>query len=661
MYIKNMKDFNESSASVGNPEQANSNWGIEQSKDLYGIGNWGSGYFEIGKNGQVQVTPHGPVGPKVDLLELATDLQERGIRVPMLIRFPDITKSRIELLNRCFAKAIEEQNYKGSYRGVYPIKVNQQRHLVEELVKFGHPHKLGLECGSKPELLIVLAMMSTPEALIICNGFKDVEYIETAVLSLKLGRNTLIVVDRAAELPMIIAAAKKFNTVPKIGLRSKLHSKGAGKWIDSSGDRSKFGLTPSEIVECVEILKRENMLDSLELIHFHIGSQIPSISSVKNSLKEGTRFYTELHQMGAKLKYIDVGGGLGVDYDGSGQTDSSINYTEQEYANDVVSIIQSTCDERNVPHPTIVTEAGRALVAHHSVLVFNVLGVNEVMKKQIAAPATKEDHRVVQELGYIIEQLSVKNLREFYHDVLHIKDTVLQLFTFGVLNLTQRAKAENLFWVIVTKMETLARTTADLEDLVLPLEDLLSDTYFCNFSVFQSMPDSWAVQQLFPVMPIHRLNEEPDRKAILVDLTCDSDGKISQFIDMNSSSTNKTKKGSLEVHTLHENQPYFMGVFLVGAYQEILGDLHNLFGDTDAVHITVTNAGYSVDHVVEGDTVTEVLSYVQYNRPELIESIRKASEEHINSGTISKNEARALMRHYEEGLSGYTYLEDPEA
>lgn len=634
-------------------------WTIESSKDLYKVGAWGSGFFDINEKGNMMVTPHGSEGPCVDLLELTMDLQERGIQVPMLIRFPDITKARIQLLNSCFRKAIEDNGYKGSYRGVYPIKVNQQRHLVEELVKFGQECNLGLECGSKPELLVVLAMMNNPDALIICNGFKDQEYIETAILAQKLGRNTIIVVDRMVELPMIIEAAKKFNTHPKIGLRAKLYSKGAGRWIDSSGDRSKFGLTPLEIVDCVELLKKENMLDCLELLHYHIGSQISSISSIKGSLKEGTRFYTELYHMGARPKYIDVGGGLGVDYDGSGSTDSSINYTEQEYANDVVSIIQSVCDEKNVPHPSIVTEAGRALVAHHSVLVFNVLGVNQVQKKEPASTPSKDDHRIVQELAYIHEKLNEQNIHEFYHDVTHAKETILQLFTFGVLSLEQRAKAENLCWVILTKMEKMAREMEGAEDLAESLQELLSDTYFCNFSVFQSMPDSWAVGQLFPVLPIHRLNEEPTRRATLVDLTCDSDGKIGQFID-SFGTHQKTKKTTLEVHELKEHEHYYIGVFLVGAYQEILGDLHNLFGDTDAVHITVTNAGYTVDHVVEGDTVTEVLSYVQYNRPELIESIRRAGEESILRGTITKQEARLLMRHYEEGLSGYTYLEDPE-
>jgi arginine decarboxylase len=635
-------------------------WTLDNSRELYKVNAWGSGFFDVNERGNLNVSPQGAEGPTIDLLELTQDLQERGIRVPMLIRFPDITKARIDLLSNCFAKAIEDNVYKGNYRGVYPIKVNQQRHLVEELIKFGQAHRLGLEAGSKPELLVVLAMMNTPNALIICNGFKDQEYIETAILSQKLGRNTIIVVDRASELPMIIEAAKKFNTLPKIGLRAKLHSKGSGKWVESSGDRSKFGLTALEIVDCVEVLRKENMLDCIELLHYHIGSQISSISSVKGSLKEGTRFYTELYEMGARPKYIDVGGGLGVDYDGSGATDSSINYTEQEYANDVVSIIQSTCDEKNVPHPDIVTEAGRALVAHHSVLVFNVMGINEVQKKEPRGTYSKDDHRVVQDLTYIYEQLNENNIHEFYHDVMHIRETILQLFTFGVLSLVVRARAENLCWVILTKMESIVRKMEDAdEELKQTLQELLSDTYFCNFSVFQSMPDSWAVGQLFPILPIHRLNEEPTRKAVMVDLTCDSDGKIGQFIDGMGTHPKGTKT-TLEVHELKEREPYYMGVFLVGAYQEILGDLHNLFGDTDAVHITVTNAGYTVDHVVEGDTVTEVLSYVQYQRPELIESIRRASEDSILSGTISKAEARLLMRHYEQGLAGYTYLEDPE-
>lgn len=641
-----------------NSKQGDNSWTTDKSKELYGVGTWGATFFDVNDKGNIVVTPHGPTGPNVDLMELTQDLQERGIRVPMLIRFPDITKTRVELLANCFKKAIADNGYKGTYRGVYPIKVNQQRHLVQELIKFGKNTTLGLECGSKPELLVVLAMMGTENAVITCNGFKDVEYIETAILSQKLGRNTIIVVDRMAELPMIIEAGKKFSILPKIGLRAKLHTKGAGKWIDSSGDRSKFGLTTLEIVEAVELLKKENMIEALELLHFHIGSQIPSISSVKGSLKEGARFYTELHAMGAKLKYMDVGGGLGVDYDGSGATDSSINYTEQEYANDVVSIIQAVCDEKGTPHPNIVTECGRALVAHHSVLVFNVLGINEVQKVKPAMAALKEDHRVIQDLSYIMEQLNDNNLHEFYHDVLHIKETILQLFTFGVLSLPQRAKAENLVWVILTRMEKMARTHADAEDMHKALHETLSDTYFCNFSVFQSMPDSWAVHQLFPVLPIHRLAEEPNRRAILVDLTCDSDGKIGQFIDTTGEYA-KQKKTGLEVHEFN-GQPYYMGVFLVGAYQEILGDLHNLFGDTDAVHISVSEAGYSVDEVVEGDTVTEVLSYVQYNRHELVESIRRASEESILRGTLTKNEAKALMKHYEEGLSGYTYLEDPE-
>ncbi|MES3037212.1 MAG: biosynthetic arginine decarboxylase [Bdellovibrionota bacterium] len=631
-------------------------WSPEKSAAIYGINNWGNGYFRINQSGNVQVTPEGTQGLSVDLYELTQDLMDRGIRVPIMIRFPDIIKSRVELLHGCFQKAFADHQYKGNYCGVYPIKVNQQRHLVEELVRFGKDLKLGLECGSKPELLVVLAIMNTPNAVIICNGFKDVEYIETAILSQKLGRNTIIVVDRKDELPLIIQAAKKLNTRPKIGFRAKLHTQGAGKWVDSSGARSKFGLTAPEIVEGVELLKKEGMLDCLELLHYHIGSQVPSISSIKSSLKEGARFFTELYAMGAGLKYIDVGGGLGVDYDGSGHSDSSINYSEQEYANDVVSTLQALCDEKGIPHPNIVTESGRSLVAHHSILVFNVMGVNNLHRSMPPRPALKTDHSVMQDMQYIYEKVNKDNLNECFNDLTQAKQETLQLFTYGVLTLVQRAWCESMYFAIATKMMELTKTTPDSEDIRAKLSEELCDTYFCNFSVFQSVPDSWAVGQLFPVMPIHRLETEPNREATLADLTCDSDGKIEKFIDVE----NASSKSTLQVHDFHEGQPYFMGVFLTGAYQEILGDLHNLFGDTDAVHVSLNEAGYTIDHYVPGDTVTEVLTYVQYGRGEMIDSVRQATEESIQRGSITKQEAKLLIKHYEEGLSGYTYLEEPE-
>ncbi len=633
-----------------------SDWTPEKSAALYGINNWGNGYFRVNGAGNVSVTPMGVEGPSVDLHELTQDLLERGIRVPIMIRFPDIIKSRIELLNGCFQKAFVDHGYKGEYCGVYPIKVNQQRHLVQELVKYGRDYRMGLECGSKPELLVVLALMNTENALIICNGFKDAEYIETAILSQKLGRNTIIVVDRREELKMIVDCAKKFNARPKIGFRAKLNTQGAGKWVDSSGARSKFGLTSSEIVDGVEYLKKEGMLDCLELMHYHIGSQVPSIQSIKSSLKEGARFYVELYKMGAGLKYIDVGGGLGIDYDGSGHSESSVNYSEQEYANDIVSVLQSLCDEKGIPHPSIVTESGRFLVAHHSVLIFNIMGVNNLHRHEPPRPAIKSDHTIMQDMQYIFEKVNKENLNECFNDLEQAKQETLQLFTYGVLGLEQRAWCENMYFSIATKMLKLAATVPDTEDIVASLAKELCDTYYCNFSVFQSVPDSWAVGQLFPVMPIHRLNEEPTRMATLADLTCDSDGVIEKFIDTESGEP----KDTVKMHTFTDGQQYYLGVFLTGAYQEILGDLHNLFGDTDAVHISLNGIGYTIDHYVPGDTVTEVLSYVQYGRSEMVDSVRQATEESIQKGSLTKQEARLLIKHYEEGLSGYTYLEESE-
>lgn len=627
-------------------------WGTEKSGHLYGINYWGANYFRINKAGNVEVSPQGLEGPKVDLKQLIEDLIERGIRIPILVRFPDIIKARIDLLAGCFAKAIQDQNYKGQYSGVYPIKVNQQRHIVEQIVQWGQLHRFGLEAGSKPELLVTLAMMDTPDALIVCNGFKDPEYIEMALLSQKIGRNTFIVVDRMSELRMIIDASKKLNIRPKIGLRVKLNTQGSGRWAETAGSRSKFGLTPSEIVRSVEILKEEDMLSSLELLHFHIGSQIPSIQSIKAAIKEGARFFTELYAMGAAPKYIDVGGGLGVDYDGSGRSDSSTNYSEQEYANDVVSSLQTICDEKKIPHPDIISESGRFLVAHSSILIFDVLGCNEMEKRDFVLANPEKEVSLIRDLWDIHQNVNRGNINEYYNDLIEKKRDILQLFTYGVLSLEQRAKAEDLYWAIATKMVLLAKGVEDAETIVKDLEKDLSDTYFCNFSVFQSLPDSWALEQVFPVMPIQRLQEKPDRKAILVDLTCDSDGHITNFIDID----NGQIQNHLAVHTFRKGEPYYMGVFMAGAYQEILGDLHNLFGDTDAVYVSTTPNGYSIDHVVEGDAVTDVLSFVEYGKPELLERVRRATETGIAKGSLSPSEARLLLKHYEQGLMGYTYL-----
>lgn len=628
-------------------------WSSKKSLEMYGLKYWGADFFHINEEGNVCVSPQGKDGPCLDLKEITEELQERGIRVPILIRFPDIVKSRIELLAQCFKKAISDCEYKGQYKGVYPIKVNQHKDLVKQVVEYGKKTGLGLEAGSKPELLVVLAMMDNPDALVICNGFKDEEYIETALLSQKIGRNTIVVVDRMAELPMILDVAKKLNIRPRIGFRVKLYSKGAGKWVDSSGARSKFGLTPSEVCRGVNILKEVDMMDCLELVHFHIGSQIPSIQCIKSSLKEGARYYAELKKMGAdKLSYIDVGGGLGVDYDGSGKSNSSTNYTEQEYANDVVYSIGQVCDQQDVPHPNIVTEAGRALVAHHSMIIFNVLGKHQLAQRGHSVHPEKKDSPVIHHLAEIFDSLSVENLWESYHDVLEHKEDALKLYAFGYMSLEERAKAEDLIWANLTRIQELAHIDEDeYSELINNLQDMLSDTYYCNFSIFQSIPDSWAVNHHFPVVPIQRLNEEPSRKAILVDLTCDSDGKIDNF--MTYSEASKT----MPIHDIDENESYYVGVFLTGAYQEALGDLHNLFGDTDSVDVTISSKGYKVSHVTEGDTVTQVLSYIQYNRNDLLHKIREAIEVGISEKEISPQEAKLLMKHYEEGLSGYTYLE----
>ncbi len=631
-------------------------WSIDKSAELYGIKGWGSDYFRINSAGHVEVAARKDA-PGLDLYKLTQDLRERGIRPPILFRFPNIVQSRVELISECFNKAIKDAAYTGSYSGVYPIKVNQQRHLLEEIVEFGKFKRLGLECGSKPELLVALAFMDTPNAYIVCNGFKDTEYIETALLSQKLGRSTFIVVDRFAELQLIVNASKKLNIRPKIGLRAKLNTQGAGKWTESSGARSKFGLSPSEIVSTVNLLKAEDMVDCIELLHFHVGSQVPSIQHIKGSIKEAARFYVELFALGASPSFIDVGGGLGVDYDGTGRGDSSTNYSEQEYANDVVSILQAICDERNIPHPNIISESGRALVAHSSLLVFDVLGMNEVRKEGLPTNLDKKDSLLVKDLIYIYENVSSKNLNEFYNDLVEKKNDTLQLFSFGGLSLEQRAKAEDLYWACATKISAIAKDTKDAEDIYWSLQRELADTYFCNFSVFQSLPDSWAVKQVFPVLPIHRLDEKPERRATLVDLTCDSDGKIDHFIDVDADG----QQGYLEVHNLHDVDPYYLGVFLTGAYQEILGDLHNLFGDTDTVHITINDNGtYSVDHMLKGDTVNEVLSYLDYSQPEMLERLRQQTEASILRGALTHHDARLLVKHYEEGLAGYTYLEDPE-
>jgi arginine decarboxylase len=627
-------------------------WTVGDAAEMYGVKYWGNNYFSINDAGNVQAHPAGPETGRIDLKELVDEVARRGIGLPLLIRFSDVLKSRIVELNETFRRAIAEYGYKGQYKGVYPIKVNQHRYVVEEIVQFGRPYHYGLEAGSKPELLAVMAMLDDEEALVICNGYKDEEYIETALMFSKLGRTVLIVVEKFSELALIAEVAKKMGVRPRIGVRVKLASKGSGRWEASGGDRSKFGLSTREVVEAINFMKANDLLSCFELLHFHLGSQISAIRAVKNALREAGRFYVEVAKLGAPLKYFDAGGGLGVDYDGS-QTNfaSSMNYTTQEYANDIVFALQEISDAAGVPPPTIVTESGRAVVAHHSMLVMDILGVGEFDTGKAPDKVAPDAARVVRNLFETYKDISRKNLLEAYHDAVEYKEEALQLFNLGNLSLEERVVAEDIFWAICQRILKMTRELREVPEDLDGLERALSDTYFCNFSMFQSLPDIWAIDQLFPIMPIHRLGEEPTRRAVLADITCDSDGKIDHFIDR------RDVKSVLELHPVN-GQDYYLGVFLIGAYQEILGDLHNLFGNTNTVHVSLAaGGGYQIEHVVTGDTVTDVLKYVSYAREDLVARVRRFAELAVRANRMTLDETRSMLRMYEEGLAGYTYLE----
>ncbi|HLL01238.1 MAG TPA: biosynthetic arginine decarboxylase [Myxococcaceae bacterium] len=627
-------------------------WTLADALETYGIRNWGNPYFGINEKGHVCVHPDGPQGSTMDLKDLVDEVRRRGIGLPLLLRFTDVLRHRVIHLNEAFKKAITEQNYKGQYRGVYPIKVNQHRYVVETIVETGKQYGYGLEAGSKPELLAVMALLDNEEALVICNGYKDEEYVETALFFSRLGRKVILVVEKPSELPLIAEVARRTGIAPRLGVRVRLSTRGAGKWEASGGDRSKFGLTSSELMASIAFMRETGLLANFELLHFHLGSQISNIRNVKNALREVGCFYVEVARQGAPLQYLDVGGGLGVDYDGS-QTNftSSMNYTTEEYANDVVFGVMEACDRAGVAHPTLVSESGRAIVAHHAILVVDVLGTSEFDSVAAADKADEKAPSVVRNLVSTLKDVTNKNLLESWHDAQDSKEESLTLFSLGHLTLEQRVAAENAYWAICHKIMRIAREAGEIPEELEALEKQLSDTYFCNFSVFQSLPDSWAIDQLFPVMPIHRLNEKPTRRAVLADITCDSDGKIEHFIDK------REVKDALELHSLNDDD-YYLGIFLVGAYQEILGDLHNLFGDTHAVQVSqAPNGGYLIDNVVEGDTVTEVLHYVSYNKDDLVARLRKFTEVALRNGRISLDESRTLLRMYEEGLSGYTYLE----
>jgi arginine decarboxylase len=626
-------------------------WSIAEAGELYDVSRWGKGYFSVGQNGHLWVHPGKEPARGLDLKELVDNLQLRGISLPLLIRFGEILQHRLGEMHQAFQTSITEQGYKGSYCCVYPIKVNQQRQVVEEVFKYGRPYRFGLEAGSKPELLAVLAIADN-ETPIICNGFKDDEYIEMAMLSKKIGRQIIPVVEKYTELDLILKHSAAAGVRPVIGLRIKLASRGSGRWKSSGGYRSKFGLTVTEGLRALEQLKALGMEDCLQLLHFHLGSQITNIRQIKAAVIEAARVYVELKRSGAGLNYMDVGGGLGIDYDGS-QTDfeSSVNYTLQEYANDVVHHIQNVCDEAEVAHPIIISESGRAVAAYHSVLVFNVLGVTGFGDTDALPEIPDDVEQPLIDLQETMKGLSNKNLLESFHDAQQALDSALNLFSLGYLPLVQRSMAESIYWQICRNIQKLGKQLDYFPEELEGLDGLLSDTYFCNFSLFQSMPDSWAVKQLFPIMPIHRLNEEPFRHGILGDISCDSDGKVDQFIDR------RDVKKTLPLHSFN-GEPYYLGAFLVGAYQEILGDLHNLFGDTNAVHVRLDENGSVVlEAVIRGDTVREVLDYVQFKTPALLEQFRTDVETAVREGRIGYEESGSLLRFYEEGLNGYTYLE----
>ena len=625
-------------------------WTIADAAELYDVASWGKGYFSVGTNGHLWVHPTKEPNRAIDLKELVEKLELRGISMPILIRFAEILQHRLSELYQAFQNAIGEHGYKSNYVCVYPIKVNQQRQVVEEVFRFGRPYHFGLEAGSKPELLAVLAIADN-DTPIICNGFKDDEYIEMVMLAKKIGRQIIPVVEKYTELDLIVKHSQRVGVRPAIGLRVKLASKGSGRWKSSGGYRSKFGLTVTEALHALEEMKMVGMEDCIQLLHFHLGSQITNIRQIKGAVSEAARIYVELKRAGAGLTYMDVGGGLGIDYDGS-QTDfeSSVNYTLQEYANDVVYHIQSVCDEADVAHPTIISESGRAIAAYHSALVFNVLGVSGYGEESPQLVPEDAEQPLI-DLQETYRSLSSKNLLESFHDAQQALDSALNLFSLGYLPLVQRSLVENLYWSICRRVQRMAKELDYFPEELEGLDGMLADTYFCNFSLFQSMPDSWAVKQLFPIMPIHRLNEIPARSGVLGDISCDSDGKLDQFIDR------RDVKKTLPLHAFN-GEPYQLGAFLVGAYQEILGDLHNLFGDTNAVHVSLgENGDVILNTVIQGDTVREVLDYVQFSAKTLLEQFRHDVEAALREGKIGYEESGRLLRFYEDGLNGYTYLE----
>lgn len=628
-------------------------WRIDDSAELYNINGWGLKYFSINDRGHVEVTPREGCAP-VDLKEVLDELQVRDVTCPVLLRFPDILDNRIEKISRCFKLAAEEYNYKADNFIIYPIKVNQMRQVVEEIVTHGKKFNIGLEAGSKPELHAVLATNIDENALIICNGYKDKSFVELALLAQKMGRRLYIVVEKFNELKLIAQIAKRIGIVPNVGIRIKLSSSGSGKWEESGGDQSKFGLNSSELLEALDFLERNKMKDCLKLIHFHIGSQVTKIRRIKTALREATQFYVQLSKMGFNIDFVDIGGGLGVDYDGTrnSASESSMNYSIQEYANDAVSTLVDACTKNGIRQPNIITESGRSLTAHHSVLIFDVLETTSLPQWNDNEEVSETDHELAIELYNIWDKLSQPRLFESWHDAIQIREEALDLFSLGMLDLRTRAQIEKLFWSVAREVGEIASSMKHPPEELRKISKMLPDKYFCNFSLFQSLTDSWAIDQVFPIIPISRLDEKPTRHCTIQDMTCDSDGKIANFISLHGGTS-----PSLPVHTVKSGESYYLGVFLVGAYQEILGDMHNLFGDTNAVHINVYRDHYEIDRIIDGETIAEVLDYVQFNPKQLARNVEKWVTASMKAGKITPEEGREFLSNYQSGLYGYTYLE----
>lgn len=627
-------------------------WTIEDSEELYNITGWGTSYYGINEKGDVYVTPCKD-NTQIDLRDVMDELALRDVTAPVLLRFPDILDNRIEKTASCFAKAKKEYDFQADNFIIYPIKVNQMQPVVGEIISHGRKFNLGLEAGSKPELHAVIAVQCQSDSLIICNGYKDESYIELALLAQKMGKRIFIVVEKLNELDIIARAAKKLKVKPNLGIRIKLASSGSGKWEESGGDASKFGLTAAELLSALKMLDEKGLHDSLRLIHFHIGSQITKIRRIQTALREAAQFYVNLHNMGYNVDFVDCGGGLGVDYDGtrSSSSESSVNYSIQEYVNDCVYTFVEAANKNNIPHPNLITESGRSLAAHHSILIIDVLETASLPEMPDEFEAKESDHQLVRDLYDIWCNLNPRSMLEDWHDAEQIRDEALELFSHGLVDLKTRAEIEAMYWSVSHEINMLAKQMKHVPEELLGLDKLLADKYFCNFSLFQSLPDSWAIDQLFPIMPIQRLDERPTRNATLQDITCDSDGKIANFV------VNGRPSHVIPLHTLKKNEPYYLGVFLVGAYQEILGDMHNLFGDTNAAHISVKDGKYHIDQIFDGETVEEVLDYVQYNPKRLVRQLEQWVTKSVKAGKITLDEGKEFLANYRSGLYGYTYLE----